>query len=43
MNGKSRFVDAKTAQYMDGSGRGKIAGDMRPLEPLFPIKSYKQK
>jgi hypothetical protein len=42
MNGKPQKVRGKIAEYMDGSGAGKIHGDMRPLEPVFPVPSGKK-
>lgn len=35
MNRRPQKVYGKIAEYMDGSGAGKIRGDMRPLEPVF--------
>ena len=42
MNGTVRCCRNRTAEYMDGSGLGKFRGDMRPLEPVFPLKSGKK-
>ena len=39
MNRRPQKVYGKIAEYMDGSGAGKIRGDMRPLEPVFPVPS----
>lgn len=39
MNGRHKKVYGKISEYMDGSGAGKIRGDMRPREPVFPVPS----
>ena len=39
MNRRPKKVYGKIAEYMDGSGAGKIRGDMRTLEPVFPVPS----